>query len=193
MLLIKQGTFTIINIITFFAFLLLRSSCSWISGSFSCADGNCILSHYRCDGITQCQDGSDEIHCQKICQDSMTSPENCSCNFIYSDGKCIPLYKWYDIKELDAQIFLPRTPVLKIGSILENGCESGWSLCSTFSNATCFPNAKLCVLERDRYGVPLYCQDVGHLEQCYTAMLKYICSYMFRCNSSYCIPMYMVR
>ena len=190
MFLVNPVTCIIIYIIvSFFSFFLLRSSCSWISGSFPCADGNCILSHYRCDSITQCQDGSDEIHCH----DSMTSPKNCSCNFIYFDGNCIPLYKWYDIKDLDEQIFLPRTPTVKTGSMLENGCESGWSLCSAFSNSTCFPNAKLCVLERDRYGVPLYCEDVGHLEQCYTAMLKYICSYMFRCNSSYCIPMYMVR
>lgn len=35
-------------------------------GQIRCDNGKCVLPSWRCDGVTQCQDGADEANCPKI-------------------------------------------------------------------------------------------------------------------------------
>ncbi|XP_063691705.1 sortilin-related receptor-like [Bolinopsis microptera] len=50
-----------------------------------CASGKCLDKINICDGITDCQDGSDELAC--VQDESCDAPNNFVCR---SDGKCIP-------------------------------------------------------------------------------------------------------
>lgn len=35
------------------------------SSEFRCSDGQCIYSNWKCDGDKDCNDGSDEVNCEK--------------------------------------------------------------------------------------------------------------------------------
>ena len=49
------------------ACFLRYSSCIFTAcaeGMFQCLDGNCVEGRMKCDGIPQCEDGSDEYECR---------------------------------------------------------------------------------------------------------------------------------
>ena len=70
-------------------------------GHFECEDKVCILMEYKCDGITQCEDESDEVECGPVCN----LPDNeclrcnrttCKCTDLFyqcETGGCIPISK----------------------------------------------------------------------------------------------------
>ncbi|KAL7058718.1 hypothetical protein AAHC03_013309 [Spirometra sp. Aus1] len=55
------------------------------SDQFTCSDGGCIPLSFRCDGQSQCRDGSDELRCGEADQCASTE-------FRCSNGECIPFY-----------------------------------------------------------------------------------------------------
>ena len=162
---------------------------------FQCKDGSFILNHYKCDGRFHCQDQSDEEDCELYCPGYLAHiPKTCACTHVGTHANCIPLHKWYaDINALHFSSTKPDilSEVMN-GEVLSNGCAQGWSRCSDITGSTCFPNEKLCVFERDKYGSPLYCKNTEHLNLCNMDMPGTFCPSMFHCNASYCIPINMV-
>ncbi len=86
-----------------------------LSNQFQCGDGSCVLSHYHCDGVIDCSDGTDEEECSHVCtmSDNMKLlvdhpsmcyygcfPTTCICHALYYhceiSGKCIPASRLCD-------------------------------------------------------------------------------------------------
>ncbi len=114
-----------------------------------CEDSTCILGHYKCDGVWDCPDGSDEDDCTTVCQfweGGMTDmplrlcydscfPENCTCHALYYQcelsGGCIPASRVCDgtddCKEREDELACinheMKTPVLRteLGLVCING------------------------------------------------------------------------
>ena len=166
------------------------------AGGFQCKDGSFILNHYKCDGIFHCQDQSDEKECGSSCPEYLAHiPKTCACTQIDMNSECITLHVWY--ADINALYFSSTKADIIVevmdGELYSNGCAQGWSICSDRVGSNCFPNEKLCVFERDKYGSPLYCNNTEHLSLCYKELLEKLCPSMYQCKESYCIPISMVR
>ena len=162
---------------------------------YRCADGTCILLHYVCDGIQHCRDNSDELGCSLNSDYFKYNISKYCCHertvmLLGFRSDLIPMYQWYQEhrwKVLE-EITDSRKPQRQFVT-----CPVGWSRCTNKNATYCYPNSQVCVFERDIYGSSLYCPNTGNLEDCSTFQLTHICSSMFRCEQSYCIPFYMVR
>ena len=145
--------------------------------------------------MVHCQDQSDEEGCESYCPGYLTHiPKDCPCTHMSMNAACMPLHILYAAINAVHLLSTKHDIFSEImnGKIFSNGCAQGWSLCSVNNQSECFPNEKLCIFERDKYGSPLYCTNTEHLNLCDMDMLQRLCPTMYRCKTSYCIPLSMV-
>ena len=62
----------------FKAFLFIKKSSDLnnlflFQGSYHCSNGHCINEKFKCDGVNDCEDNSDELHCPVNCNYYMVS------------------------------------------------------------------------------------------------------------------------
>ncbi|MBN3296498.1 LRP2 protein, partial [Amia calva] len=104
--------------------------------SFSCDKGRCIPKSYRCDGIVDCFDKTDEANCTDT---GMTcSPQAFTCG----NRHCIPL-KWHCDGHDDCGDGTDETNCPTRGPA---NCNDGYFTCD---NKNCIPNAWLCDTQND--------------------------------------------
>ncbi|XP_074653685.1 CD320 antigen-like [Tubulanus polymorphus] len=54
---------------------------------FRCTSGQCVSKYKRCDGDTDCKDGSDEMRCtSQLCQGFLCNSGDCISSQLYQDG-----------------------------------------------------------------------------------------------------------
>lgn len=130
-------------------FSLSFSVLNCTSSQFKCADGNsCINSRYRCDGVYDCKDNSDEAGCPTR-PPGMCHPDEFQCQ---GDGTCIP-NTW----ECDGH------PDCIQGSDEHNGCVPKTCSPSHFlcDNGNCIYKAWICDGDND-------CRDMSDEKDCPT-------------------------
>ena len=178
------------------------------NGIFKCDTNVYISVNNLCDGIVDCQGGAndeqnctcktsdliinDSVYCSQICH-----PSNCTCPRMYMQkvaGGCqlyIHFSNIYTFKtnsksnkpaELLPELFDPtKSKQLHKGSY---HCPKGMNNC--FSGLKeCYSHHNMCQYHIDtNTGLLSICTNGKHLEHCE----QFVCSYSFKCQSSYCIP-----
>ncbi len=158
-----------------------------------CNDGTCVVLNRKCDGVTDCPDGSDEQHCPPACTQASVGSSCfdkclhpiCKCTFLYlvsSAGACGPIWRVDDRPFLrkNSTIALKMTKQLeKITSNLHHHDDILFLASSNFqSNSSNLPTDFACIYQRELL-------DLGpNLRYCY----RHECPAMYKCYHSYCIP-----
>ena len=176
---------------------------------WKCRDSTCILLKYRCDGVRNCLDGSDEEMCHTICGGSSNCIYNCKkptcfCDIFYyqcTSGGCIPFEHVCDgisqcLSNDDETVCFKSKHVYDAQEInnacagnCQDSCKNKWSKCAFIGgNDLCFPNSQICVFERDIFGKVKFCPYTEHLRYC----VNHECPGMFKCKDTYCIPLFTV-
>ena len=174
------------------------------TATYTCnSTGTIISANFLCDGITQCENGEDEISCH-IKNTSLTEDWDCS-------PFGLQMHKNADCAMLCPELYIACGNGMCIPQdALCNGfrdCEDGWDeqICAfTYSQLSFLTGNKSsssldaycddesmyntnyqCLLEVDDNGNMLHCSDGSHLERCSTIG----CQYAFKCSFAFYIPL----
>ena len=185
-----------------------KSGCNSVT-HFACRDNECILNAYLCDGVAQCKWGEDEEQCAEMCHGqkdcSNCTRGHCNCEMLHFQcfsGGCVPLqFKCNSVADCsdnsdERECFSYAADAIEVpistdinmylDSLLTQ-CPDGWALCSQSHEQMCYPIDKWCTYVTYK-GIPLYCPDLDQTYYCD----GFECPTMFKCESTYCIPTYMV-
>ena len=170
---------------------------------FTCNQGDCISSSFICDGVSDCVDGSDEMHCTDVCSFSkycfMQCPStDCQCGVTYyhcsNSDQCIPRAHICDMKSdcidnSDELGCLYHKVLVLDKTIKSTDCSiTNTSLCSVTSSTDCYPTVKWCTYDESSEEDQHLCPHMEQLQFC----ASYQCPTMFKCPRSYCIPIYRI-
>ncbi|PAA85960.1 hypothetical protein BOX15_Mlig009194g3 [Macrostomum lignano] len=151
----------------------------------------CIPNEQRCNGISSCQDLTDEQNCE-------------TCNgFQCLSGRCIPNGLVNDTQvdcpgsllEDEAMTCLRANNCTRGEDVIDPGSrkfpdcpDSQWERCM-LNHVKCFPRRDACVFDRRQFGKQV-CPNMEHLRSCVGDRAGFGCRRLFQCPSGYCIPVY---
>ncbi|XP_071804159.1 uncharacterized protein [Asterias amurensis] len=138
---------------------------------FRCKNGDCFNYTFRCDGVGDCYDGSDEENCE-----SFECPEH---KRKCAGGICIWETRWCDFTS-DCYYYKGRPDLSDENNCTHRACNEDEFRCK---NGQCIEAWRRCFADVDdhKYG----CLDQSHLKNC----RDFEClNGTVKCTRSYCIP-----
>ena len=184
-----------IDVCTFFVALLSNLSCYTLCTSdictcsrlyFQCTTGGCISLSKFCDGITDCQDMSDEILCLNESQVSLHNAPD-EDNFRCKSGNMIDMLLVNDT--------VPDCPVHGDDEVWPSDSMSSVMVSGDLVMIACIPGHPkmfhhhlLCQLTWDAAGHLATCRNGAHLGDC----IYHSCPHQYKCPYSYCIPVHAI-
>ncbi|XP_072179349.1 MAM and LDL-receptor class A domain-containing protein 1-like [Diadema setosum] len=134
------------------------------SGEYQCNNGHCIPDYWECDGITDCSDNSDEVHCGKLATTVYCDGNSFQC----SNGNCIPAsWKcdgWDDCSDGSDEVSCGSGPIYLTqampyaGSCYGFGCNCIGSDCLS---SDCYCDAACERFNDCCYDYSFYCPNTG--------------------------------
>ena len=184
----------------------MPGNCTCEPHYYHCLSGGCIPWHLVCDGHSDCEGSTDELHCTLLTNNTLViegnNTEEFSCKTfninidgsLVSDG--IPDCPWFDDVMYDVTPVVLELPWVygaddesQTTDETENlQCNPGTLPCKYTTHLSCFPLERLCVYDKNELGRLKFCSNGGHLTSC----VSMECVGLFKCPLSYCLPLRLV-